>query len=277
MVVIGRLRIEIERREISLRIQRTAHFERERRALGIPGRFLIPHPLNADRPADFLCEEGGFETRVIRRGSPVSLWTFHPNDANLLACGLTESRERILGQLSKGFRQRVALAACLLNDPQVLILDEPSVGLDPLQVAEMRKLIRELGRDRTILFSTHVLSEAESVCDRVVILDRGKLLAEGTPADLAARFVARALHVELLGDADRALAAVATLREATAELLSREPTVRLRVTLPAPPVAESRAALARALAKADAVVIGLESEKTSLEEVFARVTQEAAA
>ncbi|HET6162151.1 MAG TPA: ABC transporter ATP-binding protein [Planctomycetota bacterium] len=195
----------------------------------------------------------------------------------LLACGLTESRERILGQLSKGFRQRVALAACLLNDPQVLILDEPSVGLDPLQVAEMRKLIRELGRDRTILFSTHVLSEAESVCDRVVILDRGKLLAEGTPADLAARFVARALHVELLGDADRALAAVATLREATAELLSREPTVRLRVTLPAPPVAESRAALARALAKADAVVIGLESEKTSLEEVFARVTQEAAA
>jgi ABC-2 type transport system ATP-binding protein len=195
----------------------------------------------------------------------------------LLACGLTESRERILGQLSKGFRQRVALAACLVNDPQVLILDEPSVGLDPLQVAEMRKLIRELGRDRTILFSTHVLSEAESVCDRVVILDRGKLLAEGTPADLAARFVARALHVELLGDADRALAAVATLREATAELLSREPTVRLRVTLPAPPVAESRAALARALARADAVVIGLESEKTSLEEVFARVTQEAAA
>ena len=121
------------------------------------------------------------------------------------------------------------------------------------------------------------LPEAESVCDRVVILDRGKLLAEGTPADLAARFVARALHVELLGDADRALAAVATLREATAELLSREPTVRLRVTLPAPPVAESRAALARALAKADAVVIGLENEKTSLEEVFARVTQEAAA
>jgi ABC-2 type transport system ATP-binding protein len=194
----------------------------------------------------------------------------------LLACGLTESRERILGQLSKGFRQRVALAACLLNDPQVLILDEPSVGLDPLQVAEMRKLIRELGRDRTILFSTHVLSEAESVCDRVVILDRGKLLAEGTPADLAARFVARALHVELLGDADRALAAVATLRDATAELLSREPTVRLRVTLPAPPVADSRAARARALAQADAIVIGLESEKTSLEEVFARVTQEAA-
>jgi ABC-2 type transport system ATP-binding protein len=195
----------------------------------------------------------------------------------LLACGLNESRGRILGQLSKGFRQRVCLSACLLNDPQVLILDEPSVGLDPLQVAEMRKLIRDLGRDRTILFSTHVLSEAESVCDRVLIIDRGRLLAEGTPADLAARFVARALQVELIGDAERALAAVATLPEAKAELLASAPTVKLRVTLVPDTGAEARTALALALQKSGAVVIGLESERTSLEEVFARVMQEAAA
>ena len=193
----------------------------------------------------------------------------------LLACGLTESRRRILGQLSKGFRQRVSLAACLLHDPQVLILDEPSVGLDPNQAAEMRKLIRDLGRDHTVLFSTHVLSEAESVCDRVVILDRGRLLAEGTPAELAARFVARALKVEIVGDAERALAAAKSLAGAEVELLAREPTVRLRVVLAAAS-AEERAALSRALAAAGLLLIGLEVERTTLEEVFARVTHDAA-
>jgi ABC-2 type transport system ATP-binding protein len=195
----------------------------------------------------------------------------------LLACGLIESRRRILGQLSKGFRQRVSLAACLLHDPQVLILDEPSVGLDPNQVAEMRKLIRELGRDHTVLFSTHVLSEAEAVCDRVVILDRGRLLAEGTPAELAARFVARALKLEVVGDAERALAAAQSLAGATVELVTREPTVRLRVVLANAATPDERAALARALAAAGLLLIGLESERTSLEEVFARVTHDGVA
>src|SRR5262245_10819693 len=193
----------------------------------------------------------------------------------LLACRLTESRRRILGQLSKGYRQRVSLAACLLHAPQVLILDEPSVGLDPNQAAEMRKLIRELGRDHTVLFSTHVLSEAEAVCDRVVILDRGRLLAEGTPAELAARFVARALKVEVVGDAQRALAAAQALSGAAVELVESAPTVKLRVTLAAAVSAEERTALARSLAQAGLLMIGLEAERTTLEEVFARVTHDA--
>ena len=192
----------------------------------------------------------------------------------LLACGLTESRRRILGQLSKGYRQRVSLAACLLHDPQVLILDEPSVGLDPNQAAEMRRLIRELGRDHTVLFSTHVLSEAEAVCDRVVILDHGRLLAEGTPAELAARFVARVLRVEVVGEPERALAAARSLAGVTVELVEREPVVKLRVVLAAAASAEERAALARALADAGLLVIGLEVERTTLEEVFARVTHD---
>jgi ABC-2 type transport system ATP-binding protein len=193
----------------------------------------------------------------------------------LLACGLTESRSRILAQLSKGFRQRVALAACLLNDAQVLILDEPSVGLDPNQAAEMRRLIRELGRDRTVLFSTHVLSEAEAVCDRVVILDQGRLLAEGTPAELASRFVTRTLRVEVVGDEVRALAAARTIAGAVVEVEAREPAVQLKLTLQEPPTREVRIALGRALAEAGLLVIALEVERTNLEQVFARVTHEA--
>jgi ABC-2 type transport system ATP-binding protein len=193
----------------------------------------------------------------------------------LLACGLTESRRRILGQLSKGYRQRVSLAACLLHDPQVLILDEPSVGLDPNQAAEMRRLIRELGRDRTVLFSTHVLSEAEAVCDRVVILDRGRLLAEGTPADLEARFVARALKVEVVGDAERAAAAAQIPNGARVEVVASAPTVQLRVVLAEAVTSDDRAALARAFAQAGLLVIGLEVERTTLEDVFTRVTHEA--
>lgn len=86
--------------------------------------------------------------------------------------------------LSKGMRQRVGVAMALIHDPQVLILDEPTIGLDPFQVLELRDLVKELGRDHTVLFSTHILSEAEQVCDNVVIINRGQIVAEGSPTEL---------------------------------------------------------------------------------------------
>ena len=94
-------------------------------------------------------------------------------------CGLTGSDQRIIGQLSKGFRQRVGLAASILHDPKVLILDEQTSGLDPLQVIEVRSLIQSLAADRTIMLSTHVLSEVEAICDRVVLMARGRIIAQG--------------------------------------------------------------------------------------------------
>ncbi len=92
--------------------------------------------------------------------------------------GLTPEAHKKIGQLSKGYRQRVGLAAALLHNPEVLILDEPTTGLDPNQLVEIRKLIREIGKEKTILLSTHIMKEVEAVCDRVIIINKGKLVAD---------------------------------------------------------------------------------------------------
>ncbi|KKL47716.1 hypothetical protein LCGC14_2332770, partial [marine sediment metagenome] len=94
---------------------------------------------------------------------------------------------RRLDQLSRGYRQRVGLADCLLHEPKVLVLDEPTIGLDPAQVRSMRDLIRELGRDRTIILSSHILPEVEQVCGKLIIISGGKIVAQGSPADLRKR------------------------------------------------------------------------------------------
>jgi ABC-2 type transport system ATP-binding protein len=100
-------------------------------------------------------------------------------------CGLADVRHRLIGHLSKGYRQRVGIAQALVHEPAVLILDEPTVGLDPRQVVEIRELIRDLRGRTTVLLSTHILSEVSSVCDRVVIIDRGRVVAEDSAAGLA--------------------------------------------------------------------------------------------
>ena len=94
------------------------------------------------------------------------------------ACGLTERRHQIIGQLSRGFRQRVGLAQALIHEPDVLILDEPTSGLDPRQIVEIRELIKALGKERTILFSTHILPEASVTCERLIIISRGKITGD---------------------------------------------------------------------------------------------------
>jgi ABC-2 type transport system ATP-binding protein len=98
--------------------------------------------------------------------------------------GIADIRNRIIGHLSKGYRQRVGLAEALINDPKVLILDEPTIGLDPNQVRQVRALIRELGGEYTILLSTHILPEVEMTCGRVIIIDRGRIVAMDTPGNL---------------------------------------------------------------------------------------------
>lgn len=99
-------------------------------------------------------------------------------------CGLTTEQNKKIGALSKGYRQRVGIAQTLLHDPEVLILDEPTTGLDPNQIIEIRKLIKELGRDKTVIFSSHILQEVEAICDQVVIINKGKLVADSSVKEL---------------------------------------------------------------------------------------------
>lgn len=98
--------------------------------------------------------------------------------------GLTVEANKKIGQLSKGYKQRVGLAAALIHDPEVLILDEPTAGLDPNQLAEIRALIQQLGKNKTILFSSHILQEVQAICDRVIIIDKGNLVADDTLSNL---------------------------------------------------------------------------------------------
>ncbi|MDE0010825.1 MAG: ATP-binding cassette domain-containing protein [Candidatus Poribacteria bacterium] len=102
----------------------------------------------------------------------------HQLDNALESCGLTERQHQIIGQLSRGFRQRVGLAQALIHEPDVLILDEPTSGLDPRQIVEIRELIKTLGKERTILFSTHILPEASLTCERLIVISRGEITGD---------------------------------------------------------------------------------------------------
>src|SRR5205814_1942705 len=102
-------------------------------------------------------------------------------------CGLGDVAGKLVGELSKGFRQRVGLAQAMLHDPDILILDEPTSGLDPNQIVEIRQLIKEVGKEKTVILSTHILQEVEATCGRMIIISQGKLVADGTPDDLRAR------------------------------------------------------------------------------------------
>jgi ABC-2 type transport system ATP-binding protein len=99
-------------------------------------------------------------------------------------CGINSEKHKKIGELSKGFRQRVGLAQAMIHDPQILILDEPTSGLDPNQIVEIRKLIRELGKEKTVILSTHILSEVEATCDRILIINKGIIVADGTAETL---------------------------------------------------------------------------------------------
>lgn len=102
--------------------------------------------------------------------------------ANL--CSLNEVMHMKIGELSKGYRQRVGIAHALMGDPEILVLDEPTSGLDPNQIAETREIIKRIGKEKTIIYSTHILSEAEATCDRIIIIDKGKMVIDGTSEDI---------------------------------------------------------------------------------------------
>lgn len=192
--------------------------------------------------------------------------------------GLTGMERRLVRNLSKGYRQRVGLAAALLGDPQVLILDEPTVGLDPAQVIEVRELIRGLGHDHTVILSSHILSEVQAVCDRVLILSHGELAAEGEPDELAAHLAGGSvLAVTAQGPKEAVLAAAGGVEGLAGITFTGEENGEVSFTANVQAGQDPRAALSAALAAAGCPVLRLERENLSLEDVFLQLTEAAPA
>jgi ABC-2 type transport system ATP-binding protein len=182
---------------------------------------------------------------------------------------LEEVRTRRIGALSRGTRQRASLAAGLVGDPPVLLLDEPTVGLDPAQSADTRRLIRELGRDRAVLVSSHILSDLESLCDRVIVLHQGRVLAEGDPATLGSRLRRTTyVDVEAAASAERLAALVHDLPgvHGVAPLAGHVHAGRCRVEVTTD--RDVRAAIAARLAETGVALYALVPVEPSLEEAF---------
>ena len=194
-------------------------------------------------------------------------------------CGLTEVAGRLVGHLSKGYRQRVGIAQALCGDPDVLVLDEPTVGLDPKQVREIRELIRQLGKTHTVIFSSHLLPEIQQLCDRVVILHKGKLVREAPMSELTGGN----------GETLRLRATIAMKERLLVPALNSLECVRRVKVLPTPNadyteleldcVKETERGIAQAqlfrlLAGLDAPLMQLTPVRDTLEEVFLRATTE---
>lgn len=192
--------------------------------------------------------------------------------------GLQGTEKRLIRNLSKGYRQRVGIAAALLGEPEIIILDEPTVGLDPAQVLEVRSLIRELGKTHTVILSSHILSEVQSICDDVLILAHGKLIARGTPQELAQRLAAKgSIAATAQGTREavlRAASGVAGLQNIT---VTGEKNGEISFTAESAAGADLRGALSQALAAADCPVLRLSAQTASLEDVFLQLTETAPA
>jgi ABC-2 type transport system ATP-binding protein len=183
-------------------------------------------------------------------------------------CLITDVRGQIVGTLSKGYRQRVALATAILHRPRVLVLDEPTVGLDPKQIIAIRELIRELGRERSLLLSTHILSEVELLCDRVVIIDRGRIVAEGAPEQLRDRLrgnpTIRVVFKEDPSAAREALAALPGVLAVRGEAA--------HYVIECSPETDPREAIFQLAVARGWILLELVRDRASLEDVFVRLT-----
>jgi ABC-2 type transport system ATP-binding protein len=251
----------------------------------VAGFDLVEHSLEARRHIGYLPETtplykemrvAGFLHMLCRlRGVPAAKRRARVDSA-IEVCGLSDRRNEVIGRLSRGLRQRVGLAQAIVHDPEVLILDEPTAGLDPAQTRETRELITRLGRDHTVVLSSHILPEVSATCDRVLIINHGRLVADDTPANLA-RNVAGAEGVEIemvlqgdRGEIERRMGAVPGVEKVA---ISPAGEGDWRVAVKASK-ADMRDELARAAVEAGFGLRQLQARTLSLEDVFMHLTTE---
>src|SRR5512140_3262753 len=195
-------------------------------------------------------------------------------DEALEMVGLESRAQSYISSLSKGMRQRVGLAQALLHHPEVLILDEPTIGLDPGQVVEVRNIIREMGKQRTVLLSTHILSEAQQICDRVLIINKGHIIAEDTPQNLQARLVgSERATLRVRGDSDGLAKVVNKVKGVQSAAGATDGSVEFQFA----PGQYVRPEVAKAVIGAGYDLLELRPVGMSLEEIFLELTREDAA
>ncbi|MGM9652408.1 MAG: ABC transporter ATP-binding protein [Eubacteriales bacterium] len=191
--------------------------------------------------------------------------------------GLLPVRGRLIRNLSKGYRQRVGIAQAILGDPEIVILDEPTVGLDPLQIIEIRELIKALGQEHTVILSSHILSEISAVCDYIIIISHGRIVASDTIEHLTASVDGhRIITLDVRGELSAVTDALAELQGAVNTSVSYGLGGCVRVSIETPSERDMREEVFRLFAAKDLPIVEMSTNDASLEDVFLRLTEESA-
>ncbi len=191
-------------------------------------------------------------------------------------CGLNEVMHKPIGELSKGYKQRVGLAHAMMSDPEILVLDEPTSGLDPNQIVEIREIIRRIGKEKTVILSTHILSEAEATCDRVVIVHQGRIAADDSTDSLQSSVSGRqilTLHLQSadFSDVERVLGGIVGVSDIR-RVDDDDEVLRLRMQCGSE--TDLRPEIYRAVKAQDWILLAFQQERRNLEAVFRELTQE---
>ena len=243
----------------------------------IAGYDVLSHSLDARRHIGYLPEAVPLYTDMtIRayldyfarlRGVPLDKLKGRVSDV-IEQCHLQEYADVHIGKLSKGFRQRVGVAQAIVHEPEVLILDEPTIGIDPIQIASTRQLIRELGKERTVLISTHILPEASVICERAIILDHGKIVAEDKIENLSSLVTgSRRIRLEIEGPTKKISEKLHSIKGVT-----RVSYQDSRFVVEYPSTQDLRSKISEAVVQGGFTLLSSESVEMSLEDVFLKLT-----
>jgi ABC-2 type transport system ATP-binding protein len=245
--------------------------------ISIAGYDILSHSLDARRNIGYLPESVPLYTDMsvrsyldyLARLRGVTSSKLKSRLDNVIEqCHLEEYSDVYIGKLSKGFRQRVGIAQAIVHEPEVLILDEPTIGIDPIQIAATRQLIRELGKEHTVVLSTHILPEVSMTCQRVIILNQGKIVAEDRIENLSSIVSgARRIRMEIEGDMKKI---VATLRQVKGVIRVSYQDSRYIVEYPADQ--DLRSKISQAVVQGNFTLLSSETVETSLEDVFLKLT-----
>ena len=205
------------------------------------------------------------------RGMPPRLIKTRTDDVVGL-CRLEDYRKTIIGKLSKGFRQRVGIAQAIMHEPEVLVLDEPTIGIDPIQVVETRRLIQDLGKSQTVVLSSHILPEVSMICERVLIINEGRIVAEDTPKNLAEALQGvERLEIEIGGPVAEVLPALRNVR-GVSRVVHRSLPQKELYTVHVESGKDLRDEISRAVISSGWSLLSMQSVGMSLEEIFLKLT-----